>query len=69
MIFGQFYRCIKIQKINKDFLESINNKYSFLKELIKNFNTKVDEKLNEKNLDEDYKTIFKLILEDFNQRF
>ena len=56
-------------KDKEKFLKSIIDKYSFFKNLIKNFIFKVDKSLNKKNLDEDYKTIFKLILEDFPQRF
>ena len=57
------------RKDKEKYLKIIPDKYSFLKCLVKNFMFKVDETLNEKNLDENYKTMFKLILEDFPQRF
>ena len=56
-------------KDKQKYMETINDKYSFFKDLIKNFIFKVDKTLNEKNLDENYKAIFKLVLEDFPQRF
>ena len=56
-------------KDKENYLNNDDGKCSFFKELIKNFIFKVDENLDKKKLDEKYKTIFKLILGNFPQKF
>ena len=56
-------------KDKQKYLGIINDKYSFFKGLIKNFIPKVDEILIRKKADENYKALFKLLLEDFHLRF
>ena len=56
-------------KDKENYLNNDDGKCCFFKELIKNFIFRVDENLDKKKLDEKYKTIFKLILGNFPQKF
>lgn len=56
-------------KDKPNYLDTIDDNYSFIKDLINNFNSKVEKHLKKNNSSEQYKIIFKLVIEDFHKRF
>ena len=56
-------------KDKQNYLDTIDDNYSFIKDLINNFNSKVEKHLKKNNSCDQYKIIFKLVIEDFHKRF
>lgn len=64
-----FYAILSLYKYNPEIINEIDDSYDILKELIEAFPSRVDNYLKNKNESEQYKEVFKSVLEDFHLRF
>ena len=67
-----FYAILSVYKYNPynpEIINEIDDSYDILKELIEAFPSRVDNYLKNKNESEQYKEVFKSVLEDFHLRF